>query len=415
MLSVFRCCEVKVRKNVIKVFLEADETVGEDFKASCKMNRFVVLCLGLFLSLLGAQAAEQTEVRIGAKVVAVTTPQGMAATDRSQDLMPDYVKAHFKDNLRGTQMVTFSPSKEPDSAPTFAILVTDGEIKRKDLPERIKMTLDFIADKKRLSAKSLAANMALNASGKTVVEPLENVRRRTEGAIDAVVSSQDDRHFIMRLSGDGYANYVATLACESRLVMVYSHGDKPSGEARLVQLKSIAQEIMAATPAEDPAYKAPRHMDTVRSASGSYQYEVPIAWVRRPEKGLAEQIACFISHGNGGTICNAVFLEERTLANTSPAELLRNEIALAKRNLGKPPELAGSPRNGITAKGLAYAEADFIGDNPAVPGKISVTITFVALGPDRYLVIAFNTNHPSKEVFTRGYRELIESLAPLSK
>ncbi len=379
------------------------------------MNRFIVLCLGLFLSLLGAQAAEQTEVRIGAKVVAVTTPQGMAATDRSKDLMPDYVKAYFKDNLRGTQMISFSPAEEPDAAPTFTILITDGRFTPKDIPERIKMTLDFIADKKRLTEKTLSANKALSATGKVEVEAADETRRRTEGAIEAAVPAQDGRHFVMRLSGTDFAHYIATLACESRQVMLYSHGDKPSGEARLAQLKSFVKEITAATVAEDPVYKAPRHMDTVRSASGSYQYEVPIAWVRRPEKGMAEQVACFISHGNGGTVCNAVFLEERTVANSLPAELLRNEIALAKRNLDKPPVQTGSSRDGITTKGLAYAEADFIGEHQVVNGKVSTTITFVALGSDRYLIIAFNTNHPSKEVFTRGYRELVESLAPLSK
>ena len=378
------------------------------------MKRCIVLCLGLFLSLFGARAAEQTQVRIGAKVVAVTIPQGMAAIDRSKDLMPDFVKAHFKDFLRGTQMVAFPPQKEPEGPSSFAILVTDGQFRPQDIPQRIKMSLDFVADKKRLTAKTLAANKALIAAGQDV-EPQEDLRRRTEGAIETVVTSQDDRHFIMSLSGDGFTNYVATLACESRQVVLYSYGDKPSGEARLAQLKSVVKEITGATVAVDPTYKAPRHMDTVRSVSGSYQYEVPIAWVSRPEKGVAEPIACFISHGNGGTICNAVFLEERTVANSSPAELLRNEIALAKRNIDKPPVQTGSSRDGITAKGLAYAEADFIGENPGVTGKISTTITFVALGADRYLVIAFNTNHPSKEVFTRGYRELVESLAPLSK
>jgi hypothetical protein len=86
---------------------------------------------------------------------------------------------------------------------------------------------------------------------------------------------------------------------------------------------------------------------------------------------------------------------------------------LAKRNLDKPPVQTGSSRDGITAKGLAYAEADFIGEHPRVSGKVATTITFVALRSDRYLVIAFNTNHPSKEVFVHGYRELVESLAPL--
>jgi hypothetical protein len=378
------------------------------------MKRFIILCLSLFLSLLGAQAAEQTEVRIGSKVVAVTTPQGMVAIDRSKDLMPDFVKAHFKDFLRGTQMVAFPPAKEPDGPSSFAILVTDGQFSPQDIPQRIKMSLDFVADKKRLTAKTLAANKALIAAGQEV-EPQEDLQRRTEGAMETVVRSQDDRHFIMSLSGDGFTNYVATLACESRQVMLYSHGDKPSGEARLAQLKSFVKEITGATVAMDPTYKAPRHMDTVRSASGSYQYEVPIAWVRRPEKGVAEPIVCFISHGNGGTVCNAVFLEERTVTNSSPAELLRNEIAMAKRKLDKPPVQTGSPRDGITAKGLAYAEADFIGENHAVNGKVSTTLAFVALGSDRYLIIGFNTNSPAKEVFTRGYRELIESLAPLSK
>jgi len=378
------------------------------------MKRLIFLCLGLFLSLFGARAAEQTEVRIGAKVVAVTIPQGMAAIDRSKDLMPDFVKAHFKDFLRGTQMVAFPPAKEPDGPSSFAILVTDGQFSPQDIPQRIKMSLDFVADKKRLTAKTLAANKALIAAGQEV-EPQEDLRRRTEGAMETVVRSQDDRHFIMSLSGDGFTNYVATLACESRQVVLYSYGDKPSGEARLAQLKSVVKEITGATVAVDPTYKAPRHMDTVRSASGSYQYEVPIAWVRRPEKGLAEPIVCFISHGNGGTVCNAVFLEERMITNSSAAELLSREIAAAAGNDDKAPKPTGSPRNGITAKGLAYAEADFIGENHAVNGKVSTTLAFVALGSDRYLIIAFNTNHPAKEVFTRGYRELIESLAPLSK
>ncbi len=378
------------------------------------MKRFIILCLGLFLSLLGAQAAEQTEVRIGSKVVAVTTPQGMVAIDRSKDLMPDFVKAHFKDFLRGTQMVAFPPAKEPDGPSSFAILVTDGQFSPQDIPQRIKMSLDFVADKKRLTAKTLAANKALIAAGQEV-EPQEDLQRRTEGAMETVVRSQDDRHFIMSLSGDGFTNYVATLACESRQVMLYSHGDKPSGEARLAQLKSFVKEITGATVAVDPTYKAPRHMDTVRSASGSYQYEVPIAWVRRPEKGLPEPIVCFISHGNGGTFCNAVFLEERTITNSSAAELLSREIAAAAGNDDKAPKPTGSPRNGITAKGLAYAEADFIGEHHAVSGKVSTTLAFVALGSDRYLIIAFNTNSPAKEVFTRGYRELIESLATLSK
>jgi hypothetical protein len=360
-----------------------------------------------------ALAAEQVILNIGSAKVAVTTPQGMAATDRSKDLMSDYVKAYFKDNLRGTQMITFSPAKEPDAAPTFTILITDGRFTPKDIPERIKMTLDFIADKKRLSEKTLSANKALSETGKVEVEAADETRRRAEGPIEAAVPAQDGRHFVMGLSGTDFAHYIATLACESRQVMVYSHGDKPSSEARLAQLKSFVKEITAATVAEDSAYKAPRHMDTVRSASGLYQYEVPIAWVRRSEKGFAEPIVCFITHGSGGTICNAIFLEERTVANTSAGELLSPEIALAASNGGKAPKPVGSPRNGITAKGLAYAEADFIGENHAVNGKVSTTLAFVALGSDRYLIIGFNTNSPAKEVFTRGYRELIESLAPL--
>jgi hypothetical protein len=359
-----------------------------------------------------ALAAEQVILNIGSRKVAVTTPPGMGATDRSKDLMPDYVKAYFKDNLRGTQMITFSPAEEPDAAPTFAILITDGRLTPKDIPERIKMTLDFLADKKRLTEKTLSANKALSATGKAEVEAADETRRRL-GSFEAAVLAQDERYFIMRMSGADYSHYIATLAGESRQVMLYSHGDKPSGEARLAQLKSFVKEITAATVAEDSAYKAPRHMDTVRSASGLYQYEVPIAWVRRSEKGFAEPIVCFITHGSGGTICNAIFLEERTVANTSAAELLSPEIALAASNGGKAPKPVGSPRNGITAKGLAYAEADFIGENPGVSGKLAVTITFVALGSDRYLIIAFNTNHPSKEVFVRGYRELVESLAPL--
>ena len=376
------------------------------------MKRFIILFLGLFLSLLGAQAAEQTEVRIGSQVVAVTTPQGMVATDRSKDLMPDYVKAYFKDNLRGTQMISFSPAEEPDAAPTFTILITDGKFTAKDIPERIKMTLDFIADKKRLTEKTLSANKALSATGQVEVEAADETRRRTEGAIEAAVPAQDGRHFVMRLSGTDYAHYIATLACESRMVMLYSHGDKPSSEARLAQLKSFVKEISAATVAEDPAYKAPRHMDTVRSASGSYQYEVPIAWVRRTEKGLTEPTVCFITHGSGGTTCNAVFLNERTVTNSSASALLTKLTTRMASENARPPEPSGPPRNGITAKGLEYAEASFISQAPGGAGELFQTMTIISLGSDRYLGVIFSTNPPAREVFVRGYRELIESVTP---
>lgn len=379
------------------------------------MNKFFALCLGLFLSLLGARAAEQTELRIGAKVVAVTTPQGMAAIDRSKDLMPDFVKAHFKDFLRGTQMVSFSPANETEGPASFAILVTDGQFSPQDIPQRIKMSLDFIADKKRLTAKTLAANKALIAAGQPEVEPQEDLRRRTEGAIEAIVTSQDDRHFIMSLSGDGYANYIATLACESRQVMLYSHGDKLSGATRLAQLKLFVKEITAATVAADPTYKAPRHMDTVRSVSGCYQYEVPIAWEQRAIKGLPEPTVCFITHGSGGTTCNAVFLNERTVANSSASALLIKQITRVVSENARPPEPSGPPRKGITAKGLEYAEASFTSQAQGGKGELFQTITIVSLGSDRYLGIIFSTNPPAKEVFVRGYRELIESVTPLTK
>ncbi|MFM8551108.1 MAG: hypothetical protein ACKOCD_02165 [Nitrospiraceae bacterium] len=387
--------------------------VDSPHRVACASAIRVGLLGGLILLDTLALSAEEVILDVGARKVAVTTPQGMLATDRSKDLMADFVKAHFKDLLRGTQMVTFSPAKDPGAFTDFSILITDGKFVPQDIPGRIKMTLDFIADKKRLTEKTLNANKAMRASGQVEVEPPEEIRRRTEGAVEAVLSAQDDRHFIMRLSGDGYANFMATLACESRQVVLYSHGEPASSEARLAQLKSFVKEITTKTAAEDPSYKAPRHMDTVRSASGRYQYEVPVAWVRRPEKGVAEPVVCFITHGSGGTVCNAVFLEDRTVPNSSAAELLRNEIALAKRTLDKPPVQTGSTRDGVTAKGLAYAEADFIGEHPRASGKVATTITFISLGSDCYLVTAFNTNHPSKEVFVRGYRDLIESLAPL--
>ena len=121
------------------------------------------------------------------------------------------------------------------------------------------MTLDFIADKKRLTEKTMAANKAWRASGQVEVETPEEIRRRTEGAVEAVVSAQDDRHFIMRLSGCDYVNFIATLACESRQVVLYSHGLPATSEARLAQLQSFVKEIATTTAAVDPAYRAPRH------------------------------------------------------------------------------------------------------------------------------------------------------------
>lgn len=367
------------------------------------------------LLFLGAMdlSAEHVILDIGSRKVAVTTPQGTVATDRSKDLMADFVKAHFNDLLRGTQMVAFAPAKDPEASPHFAILVTDGQFTPEDIPGRIKMSLDFIADKKRLTAKTLAANKALAASGQVEVEPPEDIRRRTEGPVEAVVTAQDDRHFIMRLSGDDYANYIATLACESRLVMLYSHGEPATSEARLAQLQSFVKQIATTTAAVDPAYRAPRHMDTVRSASGLYQYEVPIAWVRRTEKGIPEPTACFITHGSGGTTCNAVFLRERTVPDSSASALLTKLIARMASENEKPPEPSGTQRNGVTPKGLEYAEASFISEAPGGAGKLSQTMTVIALGSDRYLGIIFSTNPPAQEVFVRGYRGLVESVTPL--
>lgn len=366
----------------------------------------------MFLGSL-AMAAEEVILDIGSRKVAVTTPQGMVATDRSKDLMADFVKAHFKDLLRGTQMIAFSSAKDPGAFTDFSILVTDGQFTPQDIPGRIKMTLDFIADKKRLTEKTMAANKALRASGQVEVETPEEIRRRTEGAVEAVVSAQDDRHFIMRLSGCDYVNFIATLACESRQVVLYSHGLPATSEARLAQLQSFVKEIATTTAAVDPAYRAPRHMYTVHSASGLYQYEVPIAWVRRTEKGIPEPTACFITHGSGGTTCNAIFLRERTVPDSSASALLTKLIVrMASENV-KPPKPSGAQRNGVTPKGLEYAEASFISEAPGGAGKLSQTMTVIALGSDRYLGIIFSTNPPAQEVFVRAYRGLVESVTPL--
>jgi hypothetical protein len=156
-------------------------------------------------------------------------------------------------------------------------------------------------------------------------------------------------------------------------------------------------------------------MDTVRSTSGSYQYEVPIAWVRRTEKGITEPTVCFITHGSGGTTCNAVFLNERTVTNSSASALLSKLTTRMASENARPPEPSGPPRNGITAKGLEYTEASFISQAPGGAGELFQTMTIISLGSDRYLGVIFSTNPPAREVFVRGYRELIESVTPLSK
>jgi hypothetical protein len=358
------------------------------------------------------------ELRIGAKTKAIAAPEGMYIIDRSTDFMEDYVKATFKDAMKGTQLLTFVDAAKPAGSPSMSILALDGKLESADIPDRLTETLKILANQKRLQEIS---TRSYNDAAKLGLQPREDAAGFAPGATSPVTSSvvqTDDRHFLIKLSGDGFVNYMATLTCESRMIMINSQGTPATAPSREAKLKALITTVSSSFSATDPSFKPKdavlSKQSIVTSRSKHFSYALPVTWVNREEEGQTEPGAAFILHGRSGQICHMAFVE-RAMVGTSVDKLLVADMAEITATDTQPPEITDVRKATANAQGLQYTEATLLRHAKDPTGDILQTLYVIELSDGRYLTIVFSTQPKRHPTYTKNAKEIIDSLKSLVK
>ena len=358
------------------------------------------------------------DLKIGAKNKAIAAPEGMYIIDRSTDLMEDYVKATFKDAMKGSQMLTFVDAAKPAESPSMSILALDGKLESADIPERLAETLKILANQKRLQEIS---TRSYNDAAKLGLQPREDAAGFAPGATSPVSSSvvqTDNRHFLIKLSGDGFVNYMATLTCESRMIMINSQGIPATAPSREAKLKALITTVTSAFSAADPSFKpkdaALSKQSIVTSRSKHFSYALPVTWVNREDDGQTELGAAFILHGRSGQMCHMAFVE-RAMIGTSVDKVLVADMAEITATDTQPLEITDVRKATANALGLQYTEATLLRHAKDLTGDILQTLYVIELSDGRYLTIVFSTQPKRHPTYTKNAKEIIDSLKSLVK
>lgn len=358
------------------------------------------------------------DLKIGAKTKPIAAPDGMYIIDRSTDLMEDYVKATFKDAMKGTQMLTFVDAAKPAGSPSMSILALDGKLESADIPDRLTETLKILANQKRLQEIS---TRSYNDAAKLGLQPREDAAGFSPGATSQVASSvvqTDDRHFLIKLSGDGFVNYMATLTCESRMIMINSQGIPATAPSREAKLKALITTVSSSFSAADPSFKPKdtvlSKQTIVTSRSKNFSYALPVTWVNREDEGQTEPGAAFILHGRSGQICHMAFVE-RAMIGTSVDKVLAADMAEITATDTQPPEITDVRKATANAQGLQYTEATLLRHAKEPTGDILQTLYVIELSDGRYLTIVFSTQPKRHPTYAKNAKEIIDSMKSLVK
>jgi hypothetical protein len=206
-------CEVKVGKNVVKVFLEADETLGEGFKPGTAKN---------YLKLLGLPAD------IG--VLSEAWICDKAATSKQAN---------------GAEL-----TKEEDAnLVRFMILASDAGLNESGLKAIKLSALDSGKDKTSFDAKIKATNDRIKKAG---IDNSSNTPKSIDEARAAAVGmkvvSEGPRHCTLAMESPTVNVIVAYVLAESRMVMVtgwFSPGGLPAAAKRTAEIVSLIEDQTA--------------------------------------------------------------------------------------------------------------------------------------------------------------------------
>ncbi len=358
------------------------------------------------------------DLKIGAKTKSIAAPDGMYIIDRSSDLMEDFVQATFKDAMKGTQMLTFVDAAKPAASPSMSILALDGKFDGADIPDRLAETLKILANQKRLQEISMKK---YEEAAKRGLKPRDDAAGFAPGATSPVTSSvvqSDDRHFLIKLSGDGFVNYLANLSCESRMIMINSQGIPATATDREAKLKALIATVTSGFSAADPSFK-PRdsglsEQRIVTARSKHFSYALPVTWMNREDDGQTELGASFILHGHKGQVCHMAFVE-RSMDGTSVDKLLAADMAEIGATDTHPPEVTDVRKATANAQGLQYAEGTQLRHPKDPIGDILQTLYVFELSDGRYLTIVFSTQAKRPPTFTENAKDIVDSLKSLVK
>jgi hypothetical protein len=206
-------CEVKVGKNVVKVFLEADETLGEGFKPGTAKN---------YLKLLGlpADIGVLSEAWICDKAATAKQANGAELT-----------------------------KEEDANLVRFMILASDAGLNESGLKAIKLSALDSGKDKTSFDAKIKATNDRIKKAG---IDNSSNTPKSIDEARAAAVGmkvvSEGPRHCTLAMESPTVNVIVAYVLAESRMVMVtgwFSPGGLPAAAKRTAEIVSLIEDQTA--------------------------------------------------------------------------------------------------------------------------------------------------------------------------
>jgi len=346
---------------------------------------------------------------LGKKTAALEVPAGLACIDRSADLMADYVKAHFKDLMKGTQMLTFGDADKLGDNASISLLALDTKLEPKDIPERLVETEKILNNKARVVELTKRSNASLAKAGHYSPEEVALLASRATGEFAATILQKDTRHFLLKVEGENFTNFVATMACESRMLMLNSQGTKDTALQREKQIKSLIAQLSVSFSGSDPDYKMPARSKTVASESGSFTYVLPITWDTQVAPGIAEKMAAYMLHGYKGQVCSMIFIERR-LAGSSVDKVLAADMAELSTSYSQKLDFTNLQKGLKTANGLPYSEASLLTKSSGPAGDVLQTLYVLNLKDDLFLSVIFSTKPDRHKVFSQNARELLDSI-----
>jgi len=203
-------CEVKVGKNVVKVFLEADETVGDGFKPGTAKNHLKLLGLSADIGVL-------SEAWICDKAVVAKLSSGAALT-----------------------------KEEDANLVRFMIVASDSQLSESGLKTIKLSALDAGKDKVSFDAKIKAVQDRLKKAGvDNSAHAPKSLEEARGAAIGMKVVSEGPRHCTMAMESPTFGCIVAYVLAESRLVMIsgwFNPGGLAAATKRTAEIVSLIED-----------------------------------------------------------------------------------------------------------------------------------------------------------------------------
>ena len=203
-------CEIKVGKNAVKIFLEADEAVGEGFKPGTAKNQLKLLGFPDDIGVL-------SEAWICDKAVVAKLSGGATLT-----------------------------KQEEDNLVRFMIIASDSQLSESGLKTIKLSALDTGKDKVTFDAKIKAIQGRIKDAGvdNSTYAP-KSLEEARAAAIGMKVISEGPRHCTMAIETPSVGSIVSYVLAESKLVMIsgwFNPGGLAAATKRTAEIVSLIED-----------------------------------------------------------------------------------------------------------------------------------------------------------------------------